>query len=49
MATAGASEIRVTGTVRDLLLGLEMSLEPRGAHDLKGVAGHMELYALLGM
>jgi class 3 adenylate cyclase len=47
MATAAASEVLVTRTVRDLLLGSETKLEPRGSHELKGVAERLELYALL--
>ena len=48
LATAGASEVLVTRTVRDLLLGLDVKLESRGAYDLKGVPEHTELYALVG-
>jgi class 3 adenylate cyclase len=47
LATAGASEVLVTRTVRDLLLGLDVKLEPR-AYDLKGVPERTELYALVG-
>jgi class 3 adenylate cyclase len=48
LATAGASEVLVTRTVRDLMLGLEVKLEPRGGYDLKGVPEHTELYVLVG-
>jgi class 3 adenylate cyclase len=43
---AGASEVLVTRTVRDLLLGLGMNLQARGAPELKGVPERMELFAL---
>ena len=42
-AAAGAGEIVVTGTVRDLVAGSGLAFEPRGTHALKGV-GDWPLY-----
>jgi class 3 adenylate cyclase len=46
MAAAAASEVLVTRTVSELLLGLDATLEPRGPHELKGVPERIELFAL---
>jgi class 3 adenylate cyclase len=46
MAAAGPSEVLVTRTVNDLLLGSTTQLEPRGPHELKGIADPVELFAL---
>jgi class 3 adenylate cyclase len=46
MAVAGASEVLVTRTISDLLIGVDVNLEPRGAHELKGVPDQLELFAL---
>jgi pimeloyl-ACP methyl ester carboxylesterase len=46
MATAQASEVLVTRTVSDLMLGVDIPLEPRGVHALKGVPEQLELFAL---
>lgn len=46
MAAAGASEVLVTRTVSDVLLGTGTRLDPRGAHELKGVSERLELFAL---
>jgi len=45
-AEAGAGEILVSQTVRDLLAGSGIELEDRGPHELKGVAGEWRLYAV---
>jgi class 3 adenylate cyclase len=45
-AEAGAGEILVSQTVRDLLAGSGIDFEDRGAHELKGVAGGWRLYAV---
>jgi predicted ATPase/class 3 adenylate cyclase len=47
-ATAGAGDILVTRTVRDLVLGSGIDLEDRGTHALKGVPGTWELFAVVG-
>jgi class 3 adenylate cyclase len=46
MALAGASEIVVSGTVRDLVVGSELRFDDRGAHALRGVEGEWRLFAL---
>jgi class 3 adenylate cyclase len=46
VAAASPSEVLVTRTVSDLLLGSPTQFDPRGAHELKGVPGAVELYAL---
>jgi class 3 adenylate cyclase len=45
-AAAGASEVLVSGTVRDLVAGSEIEFEDRGATELKGVPGEWRLYAV---
>jgi class 3 adenylate cyclase len=47
-ASADPGEIRVSRTVADLLTGVPMPFEPRGAHVLRGVPGRWELFALAG-
>jgi len=43
---AGASEILVSSTVRDLVAGSDVRFSDRGSHDLKGVPGDWRLYAI---
>jgi class 3 adenylate cyclase len=45
-AAAEGGEILVSRTVADILLGSGIPLRERGAHDLKGVPGVWELYAV---
>ncbi|MEZ5078883.1 MAG: adenylate/guanylate cyclase domain-containing protein [Solirubrobacterales bacterium] len=45
-ALAGPSEILASRTVRDLSVGSGIEFEPRGEHELKGVAEHWDLYAI---
>jgi class 3 adenylate cyclase len=45
-ARAAASEVLVSGTVRDLVVGSGLVFEDRGAHALKGVDGEWRLFAL---
>ena len=45
-ALAGAGEVLVSGTTRDLLEGSGFSLELRGEHELKGLSGPRTVYAL---
>jgi pimeloyl-ACP methyl ester carboxylesterase len=44
-ATAGAGDIVVSSTVKDLLAGSEFTFADRGEHELKGVPGTWHLYA----
>jgi class 3 adenylate cyclase len=43
---AGAGEVLVSQTVKDLVAGSEIEFEERGAHALKGIAGEWRLYAV---
>jgi pimeloyl-ACP methyl ester carboxylesterase len=45
-ALAGAGEVLVSSTVKDLVVGSALSFEDRGVHDLKGVPDAWHLYAL---
>jgi class 3 adenylate cyclase len=47
MAQAGAGEVWVSGTVRDLTSGAGLHFEPRGEHVLKGVPGSWLLFRAL--
>lgn len=47
MAAAGAGEVMVTGATRELLAGSGLSFASRGVHELKGIEGTRELYALV--
>jgi class 3 adenylate cyclase len=47
-ALAGASEVLVSSTVRDLVAGSGIEFEDRGDHQLKGVPGNWRLYAVTG-
>ena len=46
MGAAGPSEVLVTRTVSDLVLGSDIDLVPRGPHELKGIPDPVELLAL---
>ena len=48
MATAGAGEIVVSRTVRDLVAGSDIVLQDRGSQRLKGVEGDWQLFLLTG-
>ncbi len=45
-AKAGASEVLVSSTVKDLVIGSDVRFEERGTHELKGVPGDWRLYAV---
>ena len=42
---ADSGEILVSRTVRDLVIGSELTFTDRGAHDLKGIPDRWTLYA----
>jgi class 3 adenylate cyclase len=46
MSVAAPGEILVSRTVRDLTSGSQISFEDRGAHELKGVSGDWQLFAV---
>src|SRR5262249_23009052 len=43
---AGDSEILVSRTIRDLVVGSEIRFKDRGSHALRGVPGEWQLYAV---
>ena len=45
-AVAGADEVLVSSTVKDLVAGSGIEFEDRGEHELKGVPGEWRLYAV---
>jgi len=45
-AHAGAGEVLVSQTVKDLVAGSGIEFEDRGAHELKGIPGEWRLYAV---
>jgi class 3 adenylate cyclase len=48
MATAGADELVVSRTVRDLVAGSDIALQDRGSRRLKGVEGDWQLFGVVG-
>ena len=46
MALAGAGEVLVSSTTRDLVEGSGLRFEDRGEHELKGIDGLRRLYAV---
>ncbi len=46
MALAGHSEVLVSSTVKDLVVGSGITFEDRGRHPLKGVPGDWQLFAV---
>jgi len=46
-ALAGAGEVLVSSTVKDLVVGSGLAFEDRGSHVLKGVPGEWRLYAVV--
>ena len=45
-AQAGAGEVLVSQTVKDLVAGSGIEFEERGPHALKGIPGEWRLYAV---
>jgi class 3 adenylate cyclase len=48
-ANAEASEVLVSQTVRDLVAGSGIGFADRGTHDLKGIPGSWQLFAVAGI
>ncbi len=48
MSLAGPDEILVSSTVRELLDGTDLAFGDRGRHDLKGVSGARQVFAVEG-
>jgi class 3 adenylate cyclase len=49
MALAGPSEVLVSGTTHDLLAGSGLTFEDRGLHELKGITGARQVFALVSL
>ena len=47
-ALAGAGEVLVSGTTHELVADSALRFEDRGSHELKGVTGARQIWALLG-
>ena len=45
-ALAGANEVLVSSTLRDLVIGSGLEFDERGAHQLKSVPGDWRLFAV---
>ena len=45
-ALAGAGEVLVSSTVKDLVVGSGLEFEDRGTHELKGIPGEWRLFAV---
>jgi class 3 adenylate cyclase len=45
-ALAGPNEVLVSSTLRDLVIGSGLQFDDRGAHELKGVPGDWQLFAV---
>jgi class 3 adenylate cyclase len=45
-ALAGPSDVLVSRTLRDLVIGSGLEFEDRGTHQLKGVPGEWHLFAV---
>ena len=45
-ALADPGEVLVSRTIRDLVAGAPIQLESRGSHELKGVPGSWEIFAV---
>jgi class 3 adenylate cyclase len=48
-AVAGAGEVLVSQTVKDLVVGSGIEFDDRGEHELKGVEGRWRVYAVRGL
>lgn len=47
LGLANAGETLVSSTTRDLADGSQMAFEERGRHELKGISGSREIFALI--
>ncbi len=47
MSRADAGEVLVSRTVRDLVIGSELTLSDRGEHELKGIPDRWALFAVM--
>ncbi len=49
MALGGPAEVLVSATVRDLIVGTQVTLEDAGSHELKGVPGAWQVWRLVSL
>ncbi|MGH2466610.1 MAG: hypothetical protein ACRDGL_02615, partial [Candidatus Limnocylindrales bacterium] len=49
MALGGAGDVLVTSTTKELVTGSGLEFEPRAAHELKGVPGTWQVFALTSL
>jgi class 3 adenylate cyclase len=49
MSVAGPDEVLVSSTTNDLLEGSGLSMADAGSHELKGLAGHRQLFRLIDL
>lgn len=47
VSLAGAGEVLVSRTVKDLVVGSRFEFESRGVHELKGVPGEWEVFTVV--
>jgi class 3 adenylate cyclase len=47
MALAGAGDVLVSSTTRDLAEGSGLAFESRGRHELRGFSGEREIFAVV--
>jgi class 3 adenylate cyclase len=47
-AAAAPGEVLVSSTVKDLVAGSQIGFTDRGVHELKGIPGEWQLYAVVG-
>jgi class 3 adenylate cyclase len=47
-ALAGPSEVLVSQTVRDIVIGSALEFEDRGSHELKGIPGEWRVFSVVG-
>jgi class 3 adenylate cyclase len=48
LGTADPGEVRVSGTVKDLVVGSGIEFDDRGEHELRGVPGQWRLWTVTG-
>ena len=49
MALAGDSQVLVSGTVKDLVVGSPIQFADRGSHQLRGIPGEWRLFEVTGL
>ena len=49
MALAGAGQVLVSGTVKDLVVGSPIQFADHGSHQLRGIPGEWRLFEVTGL